>query len=86
MVSKKFIGQIPEAFGEMCFFVYDIRCAFVCCIRQGQWTEALYCYSSCVKADSSNPVGFTNRALCYLKLNKVSNLFKVSVFCTMDGA
>jgi len=40
---------------------------------QGQYVEALHCYSTCIKAMPNQVAGYTNRALCYLKLSSVSH-------------
>ena len=41
-------------------------------VRKGQYLEALNYYSLCIDACPDNVVGFTNRALCHLKLSSVS--------------
>lgn len=40
-------------------------------VRSGQFSEALECYSQCIALCPENAVGYTNRALCLLKLNQV---------------
>ena len=40
-------------------------------VRGGQFIEALQCYSRCIDLRPKNAVGYTNRALCHLKLNQV---------------
>lgn len=40
-------------------------------VRGGQFGEALQCYSRCIDLRPKNAVGYTNRALCHLKLNQV---------------
>ena len=40
-------------------------------VRSGQFSEALECYSQCIAMRPDNAVGYTNRALCHLKLNQV---------------
>ncbi|KAJ2341162.1 hypothetical protein GGF43_006235, partial [Coemansia sp. RSA 2618] len=38
--------------------------------RQGQFAQAVDCYTQAIKADSTNPVLFTNRAMALLKLDE----------------
>lgn len=40
-------------------------------VRGGKFLEALQCYSRCIALCPENAVGYTNRALCHLKLNQV---------------
>lgn len=40
-------------------------------VHSGQFLEALECYSRCIAVCPENAVGYTNRALCHLKLNQV---------------
>lgn len=42
---------------------------------QGQHSEAVSCYTECIQLCPDNPVAYTNRALCHLKLNAVSALY-----------
>ena len=39
---------------------------------QGQYSDAVPCYTECIQLCSDNPVAYTNRALCHLKLKAVS--------------
>ncbi|ELU18522.1 hypothetical protein CAPTEDRAFT_219848 [Capitella teleta] len=39
-------------------------------VQKGQYQKAVECYSVCVECCPENPVAFSNRALCYLRLNQ----------------
>ena len=39
---------------------------------QGRYNEAVLCYASCIEICPDNVVPYTNRALCYLKLQQVT--------------
>ena len=39
---------------------------------QGQYLEAMHCYSACIEALPDQVAGYTNRALCHLRLSSVS--------------
>lgn len=39
-------------------------------VQKGQYQEAVPCYSSCIEILPDKVVSYTNRSLCYLKLNK----------------
>ncbi|CAG5119653.1 unnamed protein product, partial [Candidula unifasciata] len=41
-------------------------------VQKGQFQEAVKCYSTCISLCPDQVACFTNRALCYLKLNKAS--------------
>ncbi|XP_033123357.1 sperm-associated antigen 1-like isoform X2 [Anneissia japonica] len=38
--------------------------------KKGEYEQAVKCYSECVDLDRTQTVGFTNRALCHIKLNQ----------------
>ncbi|BFZ01434.1 hypothetical protein BsWGS_04473 [Bradybaena similaris] len=42
-------------------------------VQKGQYQEAVKCYSSCISMCPDQVASYTNRALCYLKLNKASD-------------
>ena len=46
----------------------------VCICLQGQYLDALHCYSACIEARPDQVAGYTNRALCHLKLASVSTV------------
>ncbi|KAK6165356.1 hypothetical protein SNE40_022298 [Patella caerulea] len=39
-------------------------------VQESEFNKAVECYNICIKLSPDNPVGYTNRALCYLKLNQ----------------
>ncbi|KAJ8020458.1 Sperm-associated antigen 1 [Holothuria leucospilota] len=39
-------------------------------VKKGQYKDAIRCYTACTEIDPAQAVPFTNRALCYLKLNQ----------------
>nr|XP_006821052.1 PREDICTED: sperm-associated antigen 1-like [Saccoglossus kowalevskii] len=39
-------------------------------VKKGKFDDAISCYTRCILLDNKQVVSFTNRALCYLKLNK----------------
>ena len=39
-------------------------------VQKGQYQEAVPCYTSCIEILPDKAVSYTNRSLCYLKLNK----------------
>lgn len=51
-------------------------------VRSGQFSEALECYSRCIALCPENAVGYTNRALCYLKLSQVGCFVDSNYMCT----
>jgi len=50
-------------------FVYFIHCI------QGQYSDAVLCYTECIQLCPDNPVAYSNRALCHLKLSVVSTSY-----------
>ncbi|XP_071959727.1 sperm-associated antigen 1-like [Antedon mediterranea] len=38
--------------------------------KKGEYDQAIKCYSDCVALDNTQTVGYTNRALCHLKINQ----------------
>ena len=46
--------------------------------------EALRYYNMCVSVSPGNVVGYTNRALCHLKLNSVSVVCVCVCVCVCD--
>ena len=41
------------------------------CFCQNRYEEAVACYTECIGIDPDNVAVYTNRALCYLRLNQV---------------
>ena len=44
------------------------------CFLQNRYDEAVACYTECIEIDPENVAVYTNRALCYLRLNQVCHL------------
>ena len=44
------------------------------CFLQNRYDEAVACYTECIEIDPENVAVYTNRALCYLRLNQVCHV------------
>lgn len=52
-------------------FVYFCNLGCEWCM-QGQYSDAVLCYTECIQLCPDNPAAYSNRALCHLKLSAVS--------------
>ena len=43
---------------------------YVCVCSQSEFKLAIECYSRCMELDPQQSVSYTNRALCYIRINQ----------------
>ena len=65
--TRKVMKTPEEIFEEFRMKGYSL-------VQAGDFERALHCYSQCIKSCPSRVTGYTNRALCFLKLNRVSSV------------
>jgi cytochrome c-type biogenesis protein CcmH/NrfG len=61
--TRKVMKTPEEIFEEFRMKGYSL-------VQAGDFERALHCYSQCIKSCPSRVTGYTNRALCFLKLNR----------------
>ena len=67
------LSNSPRCLCESSEFLW-LSPIFFYCFLQNRYDEAVACYTECIEIDPENVAVYTNRALCYLRLNQVCHV------------